>query len=140
MLEFKVTLDTDNDVLKITGPTDLNLMNKVYSIEDMCELFRTYLLRFCRQVHFDNYRIDKTKMNYQLSKDIKGTRSEWIYVSTHDTYFDAFEELCYAKYRNKQCLAGYTDCIWNKDTNYYNKERCKECVAQNGCYYNDEDK
>ena len=137
MLEFKIRLDVDEDLLTIDGPTDLKLRNKVYSIEDMCELFRTYLLRFCKQVHFEDYRIDKTKNNYQLSKDINGTRSEWAYINSYTTYFEAFEALCDAQYADDLCPMGYIDCIHNQKP--YN-ELCKDCVSMDGYYYDDEDK
>ena len=144
MLEFKITIDTEDDIVTVTGPTNLVLEEQVWSIEDMCEVFKHYMLEFCSKVHFGDYRIDAVNrtsgIDYILSKDNKGTRSEWDHISSHSRYIDAFEALCDAQYADSICSAGYTDCIWNKDSDYYNKERCKECAAKDGCYYDDEDK
>ena len=141
MLEFKIIIDTEDDIVTVTGPTNLVVEEQVWSIEDMCEVFKHYMLEFCKKVHFGDYRIDAIgEKYYSLSKDIQGTRSEWIEIGKFSTYFDAYEALCDAQYADSICSAGYTDCIWNKDTDYYNKERCKECAAKDGCYYDDEDK
>ena len=97
MLEFKVTLDTDEDILTITGPTTLKVIERVWSIEDMTEAFKRYMLTFCQKVHYGNYRIDainsKDKVVYVLSKDIEGTRSEWINIGTFARYYDAYQAM-----------------------------------------------
>ena len=139
MLQFLVTLDTDTDVLKIEGPTDYKIEGTVWSIDDMCKMFKEYMLTFCKKVHFGDYRIDAIgEKYYSLSKDIQGTRSEWIEIGKFATYFDAFEALCDAQYEDSKCLAGFTDCIWQgKD---YKDNYCKECAKRGGVYYDDEDK
>lgn len=140
MLEFKITIDTDDDIVKVTGPTNLVVEEQVWSIEDMCEVFKHYMLEFCKKVHFGDYRIDAVNhismTDYVLSKDNKGTRSEWDYISSHSRYIDAFEKMCDLQYKDSLCPAGFTDCIFaDKEHNF-----CKECAEHNGCYYDDEDK
>lgn len=140
MLEFKVTLDTDDDILKITGPTDFEIKGTIWSIDDMCKMFKEYMLTFCQKVYFGDYRIDAITNNnksvYSLSKDQQGTRSTWVELGKFSTYFDAFETMCNYQYQDMQCPAGFTDCIFaDKDC-----DLCKECAKHNGCYYDDEDK
>jgi hypothetical protein len=137
MLEFKITIDTEDDIVKVTGPTNLVLEEQVWSIEDMCEVFKHYMLEFCKKVHFDDYRIDAIhETEYVLSKDNKGTRSEWDYISSHSRYIDAFEKMCNLQYKDSKCLAGFTDCIFADEEHSF----CKVCASNEGCYYDYEDK
>ena len=53
------------------------------------------MLEFCSKVHFGNYRIDKIADSYYLSKDIIGTRSEWIHIGKFATYDDAYVSMLY---------------------------------------------
>lgn len=140
MLEFTIILDNSADTLVILGPTDLKVELEIKSIDDMCEVFRTYLLKFCQKVHFGDYRIDAITQNnktiYSLSKDNEGTRNKWEHISEHSTYFDAFEKMCDLQYEDECCPMGYCDCIFQNNQS----ELCKDCVSMNGYYYDDEDK
>lgn len=105
MLEFKITIDTDDDIVTVTGPTNLIVEKQVWSIEDICEVFKHYMLEFSEKVHFGDYRIDAINYirgtDYVLSKDNKGTRSEWDYISSHSRYIDAYEAMCKLKLKDE---------------------------------------
>ena len=71
MLEFKITIDTDDDIVTVTGPTTLKVEEQIWSIQDICEVFKHYMLEFCSKVHFGDYRIDATpELNREFAEEL----------------------------------------------------------------------
>lgn len=98
MVKFEITLDVNENILAIDGPSDLKVREKIYSTKDIYNVFKTYLSDFCNTIHYCDYRIDKIKNRYNLSKKSKDNSRLWKFVDEFDNYFAAFEAICEAEY------------------------------------------
>ena len=132
---MEINIKIENNELVIRTE-ELVVRKTINETEDVCEYFQKYIELLCKNIHFNKYRIDKTKNGYTVSEDVNGTRMSWKVLKECNNYFEAYDEVKSLQYKDECCSMGYCDCIWqDKET-----QLCMDCVSMNGYFYDDEDK